>query len=125
TLFANFSRLIALMNKKLILTIIAFFLIAINLFVIYDYEVAESRLVRLASTALLFIVYLAFKGFKNKTVLAAFIFFLISDIFIQKYEDPLYNKLTFITTIIGYSILAFQILPKLSFKKTNKLLITI
>ena len=113
------------MNKKLILTIVSVILLVINLFVIYKYDVAESRIIRLASTALLFLVFLAFKGFKNKTVLAAFIFFLISDIFIQKYEDPLYNKLTFITTIIGYSILALHILPKLSFKKTNKLLITI
>lgn len=113
------------MTKKLILTIIAIILIAVNLFVIYQYEVAESRMVRLFSTALLFLVYLAFKGFKNKIVLAAFMFFLISDVFIQKYEEPLYNKLTFITTIIGYSLLALHILPKLSFKKTNKFLITI
>lgn len=113
------------MTKKLILTIIAIILIAVNLFVIYQYEVAESRMVRLFSTALLFLVYLAFKGFKNKIVLAAFVFFLISDVFIQKYEEPLYNKLTFITTIVGYSLLALHILPKLSFKKTNKFLITI
>jgi hypothetical protein len=113
------------MNKKLILTIVTVLLIGINLFVIHNYDVSESRIARLLTTSILFIIFLAFKGFKNKTVLAAFIFFLISDIFIQKYEEPLYNKLTFITTIIGYIVLALHILPKLSFTKTNKFLIFI
>lgn len=113
------------MNKKIILSIVSVLLIAINLFVIHSYEVSESRIARLAATSILFLFFLALKGFKNKTVLIAFVFFLISDIFIQRYEEPLYNKFTFITTIAGYVLLALHILPKLSFTKTNKFLIFI
>src|SRR5690606_35145938 len=113
------------MNKKLILTIVTVLLIIVNLFVIHNYDIAESRIIRLASIIILFAFFLIFKGYKNKTILAAFIFFLISDICIQNYEDSLYNKLKFVATILCYSLIAISILPKLSFKKTNKFLITI
>lgn len=90
-----------------------------NVYVIHTFGLEESRVVRLLSVLILLIYFLIYKGYKKKSLLIAFTLFVLSDFFILNYEITEYNRLTFITTILGYIFISIHIFPKIKFIKTN------
>lgn len=95
-------------------------MLIINLSVIYFYDVESSRIIRLVSTILFFLFFILNKGYNKSLLLIAFALFLVSDISMLRYEELIYNRLTFITTILAYSFIAIHIFPKIKLLKNNK-----
>ena len=90
-----------------------------NVCVIHAYSLDDSRTLRLGSNLILLIYFLIYKGFKKRSLLIAFLLFVLSDVFILDYESTVYNRLTFITTILGYIFISIHIFPKIKIIKTS------
>ena len=95
-------------------------MLIINLSVIYFYDVESSRIIRLVSTILFFLFFILNKGYNKSLLLIAFALFLVSDICMLRYEELIFNRLTFLTTILAYSFIAIHIFPKIKLLKNNK-----
>lgn len=109
--------------EKKSLLIISLLLVAINIYVIFEYSILENRIVRLISVFVYFLLFIYFKGYKNKAILFVFMCFLISDVFKFFYEDTTYNKLTSLFSVFGYLVFFFSGLRRIQLKKVNKLLV--
>ncbi len=109
-------------NKKTLL-IISIILFLINAYVTLSYTLIESRMMKLISAVIYFILFLFYKGFKNKSILLAISCFLVSDIFLIYYEKLSSNKLTSLIIIIGYIILIGHVFKRVQLKKINKYLL--
>lgn len=99
--------------KEKLLAVCLFILIIINFIVIYTFTLLESRIVRLLGTLLFFIIFLIYKGYKERFISVAFFVFLVSDVFMIFYEKSLYSKLTLITSMISYIVLIYHIFLKI------------
>ncbi|WP_452228948.1 MULTISPECIES: hypothetical protein [unclassified Lacinutrix] len=109
--------------EKKALLIISLLLLVINIYVISEYTFSENRILRFISVFVYFLLFLYFKGYKNKAILFIFVSFLISAFFMLFYDDRIYNKLTSLFSIAGYLVLLISGLKRLQLKKVNKFLI--
>ncbi len=102
------------MNSKLTLITTFFILLLINVYVISSYDLMESRIMRLLSTFVFFLLFIFYKGYKEIWVFTTFLCFLISNFIMLFYEIPFCNKLTSILAICGYSSLIYHIYSKIN-----------
>ena len=109
-------------NKKTLL-LISIILFLMNVYVTLSYTLVESRIMKLTSGVVFFVLFLFYKGFKNRYIFLAVSCFLVSDVFLIFYEKLASNKLTSIITIVGYVILIGHVFKKVQLQKVNKYLI--
>lgn len=98
-----------------------FFLIIINLFIIYNFGIVESRFARFSSIIILFLLFLYLAPKKEKFLTSAFGLFVVSDLLLIEYEIPFIRKLNFILVILAYSFLIIHIAPYVKNLKTTLL----
>jgi len=111
---------LSLPSFKKTITILSLVLLCINLFIIYQYSLEEKRVVRLFSISCYFMIFWAYKGFRNKHILYVFILLILADIFNLCYEYDIFNKLISAIKISAYLILVKSILKKLKLFKKRK-----
>lgn len=104
-------------NPGLLIT--AIILLLVNFFVISEYGLLEERIARIASSSVLFIVYLMSSPKKEKFFIIGFILLIISDIFLYNYESPPIKKLVFLLMIFAYVAFLLHIRPYIQNLKTN------
>jgi hypothetical protein len=104
-------------NSALFIT--AFILLVLNFFIISEYGLIEERIARIASSSILFLVYLFSVSKKEKFFIIGFIFLIISDILLYNYESPPIKKLVFVVMILGYLAFLFHIRPYIQNLKTD------
>ncbi|MDT0555942.1 hypothetical protein [Patiriisocius hiemis] len=102
---------------------LSIFLILINLLVIYFYDLQVSRYVRLASTTIVLVYSLFYKGYKFKFLFVALLAFLIKDIFVLDYEDPFSKTMSFVFGNFAYILVVLLVLLKVKFKKSTPIIL--
>jgi len=108
------------MNLKKIIPILALVLVIYNCVGIYSFNLEYTRVIKLISTIVLFVVYLIFKGYKKKNFLFAFICFIMADIFMLQYEELLFEKLTLFMIGLAYLSISIYVYPKIKFLSISK-----
>ncbi|OEJ98904.1 hypothetical protein A8C32_06865 [Flavivirga aquatica] len=98
--------------KGKLLVVISLILFLINIYIINAYGFFEIRVIRIITILIFFVVFLFYKGYKEKWVFISFLCFLVSDILLIYYEDPVYNKIISIIAISGYLALIYHVLKK-------------
>lgn len=110
-------------GKYLKLTIIAVVLLVVNLLVIHYLEIDKSRVLRVASVLCLIVFFIFYKLYSEKLVFYALLLFLIRDITILDYENSLLKTISFIVTILPYSLLLAITVGKLKISKSTPIII--
>ncbi|HBR55208.1 MAG TPA: hypothetical protein EYN07_11235 [Flavobacteriaceae bacterium] len=108
-------------GKKLGLPQLALLLIAVNLLVIYYFEIEVSRIVRLGSCLALLSFVFAKKRFGKSFLSIALIILVVRDVAILFYEETLFKTISLFCTILVYTLLClviFKKLPTIRFSKT-------
>ena len=119
------TKLKSLNTKSGLLVIVLLLALVINIYIINFYTLFESRLSRLLTVLVFFIIFLYYKGYKEIWVLMALSCFLISNFFMMDYEHPICNKLTSLISISGYWFLIYHVIKKVEIGKFNYRLIII
>lgn len=110
-------------NIKTLLTV-SFILLAVSTYSIYNEYLETSRILRLTTSTCLLILFLVNKGYKYYKLLFTFVCFVLSDVFMLFYENIILNKLTSLTTILGYATLISYLIKKVQIKNLNKVIIS-
>ncbi|TYB80317.1 hypothetical protein ES676_01210 [Bizionia saleffrena] len=106
--------------KKYLLFAITIVLFLMNIYVIQFYGLDVSRRACLISNLVLLCFFLAYRGFKNKKLLIAFLFLILGDILMLNFENIINKNLTLLSIIIGYSFISLHIFLKINKIKTKK-----
>lgn len=106
------------LNKTIILPFIFIFLLIVNLYVIFNYDLDFSNKVRFISVFIFFVLFLSYRIF-NKDLIGFFVLFLISDLLLLTYENELSNILIFILRITAYILVIKMVVPDLKDLKTS------
>lgn len=85
-----------------------------------SYTVYEQRLSRLFSICSYFVVFLLFKGYRDKNITFIFILLILADVFNLNYEHIILGKLISITKISAYFLLIKSVFTKLILFKNVK-----
>lgn len=102
-----------------VLIISGIVLLIINFLVIFQYELLESRWLRIISSFFYLILFLKVSKKNEIFLIGSFFLLVISDFLMLDYENPLLKKLTFILVIIAYIALIFHIRPHIKNLQTN------
>ncbi|WP_141675491.1 hypothetical protein [Formosa haliotis] len=105
--------------KKKIILIVSITLLAINVWAIYNFSVDNLRLVRLCTSTIFLVFFAILGGLKNVKLFIVLILFCISDVFILRYDELLYNNATSILSTLGYLVLASYLIPRFSIKNMH------
>jgi len=98
-------------NLNILLVVIGAFLLISNFYVIHDFGLLESRLLRILGTFILFCIFLLRAKRNEPFLIIGFILLLASDFLLLKYELPWVKKFTFILVILAYLSLIQHIRP--------------
>ncbi|WP_452599928.1 hypothetical protein [Pontimicrobium sp. MEBiC01747] len=113
------------MNLKKIIPILALVLVIYNCVGIYSFNLEYTRVIKLISTLVLFIVFLLFKGYKKRNFLVAYICFVMADGFMLFYEEFFFDKLTLLMIGLAYISISIYVYPKINFLSLNKYVILV
>ena len=100
-------------------TAFVFLMLLVNIIVVLTTDLQVSRVTRLITVSVLFIFYISTKQVKNMWVSLGFCCFLLRDIFVQFFEQPLGFKGCILFGCISYIVIILECLPKFSLKKIN------
>lgn len=95
------------------ITILTIILVLLNVLVMSSCAVYEQRLSRLLSICSYFVVFLLFKGYRDKNIMFVLILLILADVFNLNYEHITLGKLISITKIIAYFLLIKSVFTKL------------
>lgn len=104
---------------KPVLLVTVLVLLLVNFYIISEYGLYVERIARLASSSILFLVYLSSAPKKEKFFTIGFILLIISDILLCNYESPPIKKLRFVGMIFAYLAFLFHIRPYIQNLKTD------
>lgn len=106
-------------QSTLLIIFLTLLLIVLNIFVLYNFELSERRLIRIISTGLMFFLVIYFTGFKRDLLMASFGLYLISSFLSLYNEIPFVRKINLGIVIIIYLLLFLHVLPFLRNLKTD------
>lgn len=106
-------------NLNTLLVVIGAILIISNFYVIHEFGLLQSRLLRILGTSILFFIFLLKAKRKEPFLIVGFILLLASDFLLLKYELPWVKKLTFALVILAYLSLIKHIRPYVSNLEVN------
>lgn len=106
------------MFPKNLLPAITLLLLLFNCFIIFEFDQDASRWARLISTSIFFFILIGQNSF-NKLYFLAFCLFLLSDVLLFNYENPLANTATFLLRISAYLLIVYSVIPDLKNLKTS------
>ena len=101
-------------NSKKCFFILAILFVVINivgLTALNTFE--ETRPIKLLTTIVFFALFLKFRGYKNKLLTLAFSFLIVSDSFQINFETNYGNQVTFIASIIAYTLIGIHFFSKI------------
>lgn len=107
-------------SKQLTVVVLSLVLIILNILGVKFFSLQETRVIKLVSIILMLIVFLYYKGYKQKSILYVFLSFLMCDIFMLGYEDKIFSYITVSFLIIGYFFMILHVLPKIKFIRPDK-----
>lgn len=106
-------------QSNLVIVVLTVLLIAINIYVLYNYELTEIRWTRILSTFLLLTLIFVFSGFRKDLLMAAYGLYLLSSFLSLYNEIPIVRKINLGVVIIIYMCLFLHVLPFLRKIKTD------
>lgn len=109
-----------MLSKKKYIILVTVVLILVNIVAVHQLHLDHVRGLRGVSSFIFLVVFLVFGGAKKKPLLFALLFFFISDIFINRYDELLYNNLTSIASTLGYLFIGYYLYPKFKLVSIKK-----
>lgn len=107
------------MLPRFFLSAVTLIMLALNSFVLYEYDQDLSRWARLISTGI-FLLLLLWQNSYDRRLLNAFIMLLISDLLLFYYEYSLGNAAAFLARITAYISIVLVVTPELKKLKANR-----
>lgn len=114
-----------MLTKKNLLLILTVVMIVVNIFAIYQYDLQAVRLFRSVTSFIFLVTFVILGGFKKKLMFFALLFFFISDLFINRYDQIVYNNLTSVASTLGYLFIGYYIFPKFKLVSIKKRIVVL
>ncbi|MGJ5641999.1 hypothetical protein [Formosa sp. S-31] len=114
-----------MLTKKKSLLLITTLLIAVNLFTVYQYSLEQFRVSRSVTSFIFLLVFSFYGGIKKRLLFYALLSFFVSDMFVIRYDELIYNNLTSVAATIGYLLIGFYLFPKFKLSSVKKRIVAI
>jgi hypothetical protein len=109
--------------KHLQLSILCILLLCANFFVIYQFTIELSRIVRISSVLFIISFLIYYNGYSQRIIFIAIIFILLRDILLLDYETPINKTATFLLSIAAYCSMTLITIKKLKILKATPVII--